>query len=195
MPDLRANPKDLAALHNALLRFAERQQEAFAQAEDETQALLRAIAEALDAARARERLLNERAQQCYQQAAYVAAAGGWLDCKPIERALAHAEWRVAQLIRAQDLVERAWERYRSRQSRLRDAELERALPRAARYLEAVLNGVEAYLEVRLDRSDEPPEGFIPSPAQTQQYQPTLDELLTKKHVEGELRPRNPEHGV
>jgi len=195
MPDLHANPEDLAALRNALLRFAERQQEAFAQAEAEVQALLRDIAEALAAARARERLLNERAQQCHQQAAYVAAAGGWLDCAPAERALAHAERRVAQLIRAQDMLARAWETYHSRQSYLRDAELERALPRAVRYLEAVLNGVEAYLAVRLDRADEPPEGFIPSPAQTQQYQPTLDELLTKKHVEGELRPRNPEHGV
>ena len=192
MSDLIARPQDLADLRNALARFAERQCDTFERSEAEATRTLDALAEAITRQRYRAELLGEQAQACFREAAYAAAAGGWVDCDPLQRALNNAERRLAELIRAQDRFERAWDEYRFERARLKDHTIEHGLPRAARYLEAVLNGVEAYLEVRLDIGHETASP-VPSPTQTQQYQPTLDALLTKRYLSGDVRPAHVEN--
>ena len=193
MSDLVAKPEAIADLRNGLTRFAERQQETFERINADIRLMRDQFENEISQASYVVNMRNEQAQNCQREAMYAAAKGFWLDCTPYMQALQQAEQQLAQLKRAQDQFERAAEEYAWVQNSTRNGAIERDLPPAVRYLDAVRNGLEAYLEVQLRIGDEL--HLAQSPAQVQQYQPTLDALLAERKTEGEIRTRFPERGM
>ena len=143
MTRIAADVEALDALRDALRIFAARQTDALDSAEREigrTQAMIEAAER--EARREVERCRTALVD-CYREADYAAAQGGWVDCSGYEYALAEAEDRLARILAWQSRVHEAVQQYRS-VARSLQAALENDLPRATSYLADRIAALEAY---------------------------------------------------
>lgn len=148
MSDLQANLETVAQLRETLVGFVHRQQDALESVNDDIRWTLDKLDDARRHWQYRVDLYTRQAAECYERAAWAAAQGGWLDCSPYAKALGEAEEQLAEQIAAEDRFERAVEDYRVAHHRMADV-LGLDVPRAVSYLDAILDGMEAYLAIRL----------------------------------------------
>jgi hypothetical protein len=148
MPTLQANLEDILHLREVLIAFVHRQGDALDSANDEIRWTVDKLDGAREDAESRVDICNREAQECHRRAVWAAQMDGWIDCSPYMRALEDAEDRLAEVIRAQADFERAVDAYKVAHYHIADV-LDTDAPRAVAYLDALLDGMEAYLAVRL----------------------------------------------
>lgn len=149
MPDTQANLEPIARFRNALAGYAHSQADALESANAEVRAVLSDLDETRAHWRYQVELRTAQAEECQREAMYAAQEGGSVDCSPIYHALEEAQDKLARVINAQYRFEQAVEAYQRVHQHLAARVLELDVPRAVAYLDAVLQGLDAYLQVPL----------------------------------------------
>lgn len=147
MPDFDVRLEAVQRLRHALVRFAERQSEAIARIEQAIARIQASLDQAEQHWRRSIEIRQRQATDCYAAAAYAAALGGWIDCSDYEQALYEAETQLAAVLRMQYRLAQRVEAYQHARTHLQNG-LEFDVSRATTFLDNILAGLEAVLDLR-----------------------------------------------
>lgn len=147
MPDFDVRLEAVQRLRHGLVRFADRQSAAMARIEQAIARTQVALDHAEDHWRRTNEIRQRQATECYAEATYAAAMGGWIDCSSYQQALYEAEMQLTAILHMQYRLAQQVEAYQQAQTHLQDC-LEFDLSRVITFLDNILVGLEAVLDLR-----------------------------------------------
>ncbi|MFN8491204.1 MAG: hypothetical protein U0350_26645 [Caldilineaceae bacterium] len=147
MPDFDVRLEAVQRLRQSLLRFANQQQSLLAHIEQRIVRVQAALGQAEQHWRRTVDLCQRQADGCYAEAAYAATQGIWLDCSGDQQALYAAETKLATVLRMQYQLAQQVAIYQQARIHLQDR-LEFDVSRAVTFLDNILAGLEAVLDLR-----------------------------------------------